>query len=105
MGRRAGLARGIYNRHIEDDRFPCRQIPPEVQWRLNSTIPAEGVSAYKMAFGSNPADFFGWDDNDGDLLFTQDTSLSGQLAQQWKLRMRAQESALKEVANSKLAGS
>ena len=54
-----------------------------------------------MAFGSNPADFFGWGGGDEDLLFAQDTSLAGQFVQQWKLQMRAQEATLKEVANSK----
>ena len=55
-----------------------------------------------MVFGSNPADCFGWEDGDEDLLFAQDTSLAGQFVQQWKLRMRAQEATLEEVANSKL---
>ena len=55
-----------------------------------------------MVFGSNPADLFGWDDSEEDLLFAQDTSSKGQFANQWKLRMRAQEATLKEVANSKL---
>ena len=47
-------------------------------------------------------DLYGWDDSDDDLLFAQDTSISGQFAQQWQLRIRAQEAALKEIANSKL---
>ena len=55
-----------------------------------------------MVFGSNPADLFGWDDSEEDLLFAQDTSLAGQFVNQWKLRMRAQEATLKGVANSKL---
>ena len=36
------------------------------------------------------------------MLFDQDTSILGQFAQQWQLRIRAQEAALKEIANSKL---
>ena len=35
-------------------------------------------------------------------MFTQDTSLAVQFAQQWELRMRVLEAALKEVAKSKL---
>ena len=35
-------------------------------------------------------------------MFAQDTSISGQFVQQWKLRMKAQEAAMKEIANSKL---
>ena len=58
-------------------------------------------SAYQMTFGSNPADLFGKEDDDEGALLSQDTSLSGQVAQQWKRRARAQEAALKEAANSK----
>ena len=47
-------------------------------------------------------DLYGWDDTDEDLLFVQDASISGQFAQQWQLRIRAQEAALKEIARSKL---
>ena len=47
-------------------------------------------------------DLYGWDDSEDDLLFAQDTSLAGQFVNQWKLRMRAQEATLREVANSKL---
>ena len=47
-------------------------------------------------------DLYGWDDSDDDLLFAQDTSISGQFVHQWQLRIRAQEAALKEIANSKL---
>ena len=54
-----------------------------------------------MTFGSNPADLFGKEDDDEGALLSQDTSLSGQVAQQWKRRARAQEAALKEAANSK----
>ena len=38
LDRRNGLARGIYDRLIADDRFPGRQIPSEVQWRLDAAI-------------------------------------------------------------------
>ena len=47
-------------------------------------------------------DLFGWEGADADLMFAQDTSLAGQFVQQRKLRMRAQEAALQEVAKSKL---
>ena len=65
-------------------------------------LSSSGFSAYQMVFGSNPVDFCGWEDGDEDLLFAQDSSLAGQFVQQWKLRTRAQEATLKEVANSKL---
>ena len=61
-----------------------------------------GVSAYRVAFGSRPADFLGRQDNDEDMSFTQDTSLSAQFAQQRGLRMRGLEAAHKEVAGSKV---
>ena len=48
-------------------------------------LPTNGFSAYQLAFGSNPADNFGWGDEDEDLLFAQDASLSGRFVAQWKL--------------------
>ena len=102
LERRHGLARGIYNRIRTDDRFSGRQIVTEVQWCLNTLISASGYSAYQLVFGSNPTDRYGWGDTDEDLLFVQDTSVSGQFVQQWELRMMAQEAAHKEIANSKL---
>ena len=77
LGRRSGLARGVYSRLIEDDRFPNKTILSEVQWCLNSMLSASGFLAYQMAFGSNPVDFFGWEDGGEDLLFARDTFLSG----------------------------
>ena len=65
-------------------------------------LSSSGFSAYQMVFGSNPADLFGRDDSEEDLLFAQDTSLAGQFVNQWKPRMRAEEATLKEVANIKL---
>ena len=65
-------------------------------------ISAGRFTAYLAAFGSNPPDFFGWEGNDVDILFAQETSPSGQFTQQWKLRKRSQEAALKEGAKSKL---
>ena len=45
-----------------------------------------------MVFGANPADLYGWEDKDEDLTF----------AQQWALRIMAQEAALRGIANSRL---
>ena len=47
-------------------------------------------------------DLYGWGDQDEDLLFAQDASVSGQPSQQWKPRTAPQETALREVANSEL---
>ena len=69
---------------------------------MNTMVPAIGYPTYRLAFGSNPMDLYGWGDTDEDLLFAQDTSISGQFVQQWQLRIRAQEAALKEIADSKL---
>ena len=69
---------------------------------MNTMISAGGFSATRMASGSNPADLFVWADNDEALHFSQDTSLSGQFVQQWRLRARPQEAAPKAVADSKL---
>ena len=63
-------------------------------------ISAGGFSAHQMAFRSTPVDLFGREGNDEDMLFTQDTPLSGQVAQQRKPRMRSQDAAPKDVANS-----
>ena len=41
-------------------------------------------------------------EKDKDLTFAQDSSFSGQFAQQWELRMMAQEAVPKEIANSRL---
>ena len=53
-----------------------------------------GFSAYQMASGREG-------DNE-DLFSAQDALLAGQCAQQRKLRMRAQDAPLEEVANSNL---
>ena len=63
---------------------------------------AAEYSAYQMVFVANHVDLFRWGDRDEDLAFAQDTSLSGQFAQQWKLRAMAQEAALAEATNSNL---
>ena len=102
LERRNGLARGIYNRLHAEKFYSGAQILSEVQWCLNTMVSASGFSAYQLVFGSSPMDLYGWDDTDEDLLFAQDTSISGQFVHQWQLRMRAQEASLKEIANSKL---
>ena len=65
-------------------------------------VSASGYSAFRLVFGSNPVGLYGWGDQDENLLLAQDSSVSEQFAQRWKLRMMAQEVALKEVANGKL---
>ena len=67
---------------------------------MNSILSASVFSTYQMVFGSNPAGPFGRETQDEDLTFAMDTSLAGQFVQQWEMRMRAQEAALKEIANS-----
>ena len=71
LARRNGLARQIYNRLVEDDRFSSKQILSEVPWRPRTLIPAGGFSANQMAFGPNSADLFGWQDRDADFMLTQ----------------------------------
>ena len=102
LGRRCGLARGIYNRVNDDDRPTKKQNLSEVQWCLETIISAKGFSAYHTVFVSNPVDLFGWGDTNADLMFTQDASPAGQFVEQGRLRMHAREAELKEVANSKL---
>ena len=79
-----------------------RPIPAEAQRCLKTMFSACGFSTYQMVFGSNPVDSIGWEGSDEDLMFAQDASPAGQFAQQWKLRMRAEEATSKEIANSKL---
>ena len=75
------------------------QFLAEVQWRLETLISGGCFSVYQMVSGSNPAELVGWGDKNEDQTFARDTSLSGQFAQQWKLRVMAQEAALKEIAD------
>ena len=65
-------------------------------------VSASCYPAYQLVFGANPTDLYDWDDSDGDLLFAQDASISGQFAQQRQLRIRAQGAALKEIAEGTL---
>ena len=48
LERRSGIARGIYNRLVENDRFSSGQILSEVHGFLGTMIPAGGFSAYRM---------------------------------------------------------
>ena len=73
----------------------------EPQFRLNTLPSLNGFSALHFVFGSDPADLSGWQDGGDDLLFARETSNSGQVVQQWKLRMMAQEPALEGMANGK----
>ena len=50
-----------------------------------------GGPAQELVSGSNPADLSGWTNKNEDMLIAQATSLSGQFAKQWILRMVAQE--------------
>ena len=87
LERRSCFARGMYNRLKEDDRSFGKQILTEVQWRLSALTSSEGFSAYRMVFGSNPAGLAGRQDKDGDPACAQNSSISRQFAQRWKLRM------------------
>ena len=64
-------------------------------------VSAGGFTAYQMVFGLILMDLSGREGADEDLTSARETSLAGQFVQQWKLCMRAQEAALKEVANNK----
>ena len=102
LERCSGLVRGIYNRFVADYRSSSRQILDEVLFRLGTLLSASGYLAYQMVSGSSPADLHEWKACGGGLLFAQETSISGQFAQRWKLRMTAQEAALEEMTDSKL---
>ena len=80
-----------------------KAILSEVRRCRNTTLSASGFSVSQMAFGSNsPVDSFGWDGGEEDLTFAEDIPLAGQFVQQWKLRVRAQEATMREIARSKL---
>ena len=71
--------------------FPSKSIPGEVQYCLETFLSHGGFVAFCPVFGSNLADWYSWQEADGNSQFAQDTSTSGQIAQQWKLRMMALE--------------
>ena len=94
LEKKNGLARGIFNRLVADDRCPASRLDP--------LLPSSGWSAYKVVFRSNSADMYGRGNDGEDLLWAQDTSPSGQFAQLRKLCIMAREGAWGEMANSKL---
>ena len=55
-----------------------------------------------MIFGSNPVDLCGWGGEDEVLTLAQGAGLSGQFAQQGKLRVMTEEAVLKDTAKSRL---
>ena len=94
------VLREQFFRALKDDRFSIKRILSEAQWRLDPMMPAGGFSARQMFSRPNPAGLCDRDARDDDLMFAQDTSVAVQFAQQWNLRMKAQEAALKKDANS-----
>ena len=52
LGRRGGLARGIYHRLPANGRFSIRANLSEVQFCADTMVSREGIWAYQMAFGS-----------------------------------------------------
>ena len=89
-----------YNRLVADGRSPSTEILTAARYCLKTLLSPSGYSAYQLVFGSNPADRYGRLGGDDGLLSTQDTSVSGRLAQQWTLRAMAQKKALTEMATS-----
>ena len=73
-----------------------------MRYYLNTLPPPGGYSADPAVFGSNRADRRGWEGDAENLLFAQGTSLSGQFARQWKLRVAPLEAASKGMADSEL---
>ena len=89
LERRCGLAR-----------FSGERILSGLHWLLNALISGGRLPAYQMVLGSDQAGHYRWDDKDENPTFAQDTPISGQFVQQWKLRMMAQEAALAGIADS-----
>ena len=73
---RDGLARGIYLRLAADDRYPKERITTEPQYCFSNLIHSSGYSAHQMVFGSNPANLYEWGDDDEDLTFALEASIS-----------------------------
>ena len=53
-------------------------------------------------FRANRADLYMRHDDDSNSAFGQDTSISGQFAQEWELRAMAEAAAFEEVVSTKL---
>ena len=82
LDRRSRFARGVKNRLAADGRFASRAIPNEVQICLKTPLGRGNLLAYQMAFGSETVDLYMWRDDESDLEFAQDTSISEQFVQQ-----------------------
>ena len=102
LARRNGLARGIYNRLREDDRFAGRAIANEVPYPLNAMLKRRGFPAPRIVFGSNPADLYPRQDTGADLDFVQNMSVTSHFTPRWKLGLIAQGAMPTGTANSKL---
>ena len=102
LRRHNGQARGIHNSSVADDRFPCEQTSTEVRNCVDTLLSSCGHLLYRPAFGCDPADLYGWRGDDEDLALALQTPISRQFAQQWKLRILAQETGPKEMATGRL---
>ena len=102
LERRNGITRGSQYRPTAGNRSSRKSIPSEAQRRLSTLLPASGYSAYRLVFGSIPADLFGWGRDHENPLLAQNAPLPGQRVQQWKSHGMAQEAALKGVTRSML---
>ena len=83
------VATGIYNWSAVDNRFSRRATLNGIQFRQNTPISRGGPSSSQPVFGSDPTYLYMWHVDDGDLKFAQHASISGHVAQQWKLRTLA----------------
>ena len=99
--RRNGLVREITKRLHEDGRFTEHAVSNENQYCVNTMLNHGGLSAYQFVFGSNPIDLYFWEDNDRDVDFAHNASVSIQFALQWKLRAMARGALPKEIATNK----
>ena len=102
LERRSGLYRGIYGFSHGDGRLVDRAALRETQYCGNAMLNHGGFSAYQLAFGPNTVDLYSWEDDDRDLDFAENISVSSQSVLRWKLRVMAQGAMSKGMANSKL---
>ena len=86
------------------DGFPSKRILSEVQYCLDTLLPASGFPIYRIISGSDSGAPFTRVGDGEDLLITQDLSLLGNLAQQCKLRVMAQEDASQGTGDGRLRG-
>ena len=85
-----------------DSRKEAIQILTGVHYCLDTLLTSSVYLAYQRVFGSNPAHLRRRRGDYEDLTFTQVAALSGQAAQQWQMRVMAQEAASKETVDNKL---